>query len=136
MSRKREDRGDGIFWGLVLVALGVVFLLVQQDILPRDILWEWWMWWPVVLIAYGLVKLARPRDASDVGSGVTMMGFGIWFFANYYEWWGLTWRTSWPLALVAVGAGMVARALAATVMGDPDDRPALESRGKENSRVE
>jgi hypothetical protein len=34
-------------------------------------------------------------------------------------WYGLTWRNSWPLALVAVGAGIVVRALAGQFLPPP-----------------
>lgn len=118
MRRRETDRAHGLFWGLAFVALGTVFLLSQFGVLPRHLLWDWWMWWPGLLIAFGIVRLVRPRDAGDVGGGVTMTLLGAWLFANYFEWWGLTWHTSWPIALMAAGAGMVTRALASRVMRD------------------
>ena len=116
MSDKKQNSAEGILWGLSLVALGVVFLLVQRDLLPRHLFYSWWTWWPAILILIGLVKLARPGTPEDVGSGVSTILFGLWFFATQNEWYGLRWRNSWPLALVAVGAGMMAKAVAAGVM--------------------
>jgi len=116
MSGRKSESKDALGWGLFLVALGVVFLLVQVDLLPRHVLRSWWTWWPAVLILIGLAKLVRPRGPEDVGTGVTMSLFGVWFFANQNEWYGLGWGNSWPLALVAVGAGMIARAIAHALM--------------------
>jgi hypothetical protein len=124
MNEKHKGTGEGIFWGLLLVGLGVTFLLDQRDLLPRDWLYNWWNWWPAILVGIGLVKLVRPGSADDVGSGVTMILFGFWFFANEYQWYGLHWRDSWPLALVAVGAGMMAKAIALGVMrGNRKEEP-------------
>jgi Domain of unknown function (DUF5668) len=137
MRRRRpHDRGQGIFWGVVLVAMGVAFLLSEKGILPRHLLWSWWMWWPAVMIALGLYKITRPRDASEVGGGVTMILIALWLLANYNEWWGLTWRTSWPIALVAVGMGMVVRAVASGVMRDRTDPTSFDPRKEEDSHVE
>lgn len=116
MSEKKKDAREGIFWGLLLVGLGVTFLLVQRDLLPREWLYNWWNWWPAILVGAGLVKLIRPGSPDDVGSGVTTILFGFWFFANQYEWYGLHWRNSWPLALVAIGAGMMVKAVAFGMM--------------------
>lgn len=125
MSERKRDSRDGFLWGVVLVLMGVFFLLVQQDVLPEHLLYDWWRWWPAILIAFGVGKLIRRGSADDVGSGVTMVLMGFWFFANQFEWYGLHWRTSWPLALVAVGLGMVAKAVAIALMRGP---------GKEESR--
>ncbi|MEO5617841.1 MAG: DUF5668 domain-containing protein [Candidatus Eisenbacteria bacterium] len=116
MKEKKRDAKEGIFWGVLMVALGVVFLLAQRELIPRHLLYDWWHWWPAILIGIGLVKLVRPGTPEHVGSGVSMILFGVWFFANQYGWYGLDWHNSWPLALVAVGAGMMAKAIAVGVM--------------------
>ncbi len=124
MSGRRKSSGDGIGWGLGLIVLGIVFLLAQRDLIPREWLYNWWTWWPAILILVGLAKLIRPSGPSDIGSGVTTTLFGFWFFANLHDWYGLHWGNSWPLALVAVGAGMMAKAIAIGVMrGDGKEAP-------------
>ena len=57
------NRSPSIFWGIVLVVLGVLFLLSNLDI---NINWS--VVWPVVLIALGvwlLVARVGPGGASD-----------------------------------------------------------------------
>lgn len=104
-----ETREDGVVWGLILVATGVVFLLAQFDVLPFDF---WRDGWPFIVIAIGVAQLVAARSPRSIGSGVTMMLIGGWFLIAQTEWRGLGWRETWPLALVAVGAGMVARSIA------------------------
>src|SRR5262245_57168097 len=99
MRGRDPQRGGNVFGGTVMIVLGVGFLLAQMDILSDEFFYTWWTYWPAILILFGLFRLVRPRHARDVGGGVMMILFGFWFFANKFEWWGLTWRTSWPIAL-------------------------------------
>ena len=125
-EQQQNDRRGTMIGGAVLILLGVGFLFSQLELLPYEFYYSWWTYWPAILIVFGLYRLVRPRHAGDVGSGVTMILFGLWFFSNKFDWWGLTWRTSWPLALVAVGAGMVARAIASSVMPDSEEKKGKE----------
>ncbi len=47
---KPEPRGS-VFWGLVLMGLGVVFLLVNFNIIDSDRIWDFW---PVAIIVIGI----------------------------------------------------------------------------------
>ncbi len=135
--RGREvDRLHGVFWGLVLLGLGITFLLSEQGILPHHILHSWWTWWPGLLVIYGGVRMFQPRDASDVGGGFVMILLGIWVFANFQHWWGFTWNNSWPIALMISGAGMMVRALVARWMRDRTDPSDFDPRQRENSGVQ
>lgn len=97
--------------GLILLGLGVVFLLRELDIIEGDIFFQgWWAW---ILIVLGLSELIRARRAGDVDSGVTLVLLGTWLYLVMTGWHQLTFRNSWPVVLVAVGAGMVARSIAA-----------------------
>ena len=91
-------------WGMFLIALGVLFLLERMGI-PG--LANPGSWWPLILVVVGLTSLVGGR----VGSALTMMLLGGWFFAVTNGWHGLTYVNSWPLVLVAVGVGMVVKAL-------------------------
>ena len=48
-----SGKGKGIFWGLLLLALGVLVLLHNLGYISGSIL----RWWPVILIMIGLKKL-------------------------------------------------------------------------------
>lgn len=112
-SKRAKDPEVSIFEGLVLVAIGVVFLLSQFGWLPLEF---WRSGWPYVVIALGAIQLVVARSPRRVGSGVMTVLFGFWFLIAQREMYGLNWYRSWPLAFVAIGTGMVARAIAARVM--------------------
>lgn len=106
-------RWDGLVWGLGLIAMGVLFLLNYLGFAPlRSV----WVYWPLFVSFFGLMQLLTARSPKRVGGGVTMLLMGGWFLVATNHWYGLEWRNSWPLALVSVGLGSVARALASLVM--------------------
>ena len=109
--RGKSDR-DKLGWGLFMIAMGVWFLLIQYDVLSRD---AWHTWWPFAVIAMGVAGVAMARDPKSLGSGVTTIGIGCWLWAAVNHWYGLEWRTSWPLSLVAVGLGTLAEWAASVV---------------------
>ncbi len=108
-TRKRSGR-EGVGFGILLMSLGVLFLLDRFGVVE---LREFWRWWPLWTIAWGLVKIAAWESAERVGGGVTFVLLGLWFLCATMEWYGLGWHNSWPLAFVAIGGGMVFRGLIA-----------------------
>ncbi|MCC6650210.1 MAG: hypothetical protein IT348_03560 [Candidatus Eisenbacteria bacterium] len=127
MSRDRgdESRWGGLAWGLMLITLGVAFLAQRQGFLPWDVFRHWW---PAIVVTMGLIEVLGARTAKKLGSGVTMMLMGGYFFVSVLEYRGLDWSNSWPLALVAIGAGMVVETVAAGFMprGKDDCGPRRE----------
>ena len=126
MSRTRQEENkqrEQLGWGLFMMAIGVVILLVQSDVLPdlfgRD-------WWPYLIVAFGLVSIVTARDPKALGWGVTVLGTGLWIAAAVNHWYGLGWSSGWPLALVAAGLGSLVE-WAATVVE--------QRRQKENGHV-
>ena len=95
---------ERIIWGLFLVALGA--LLLVQRFGPWEIPGLGQLW-PVVVIAFALVRLFEGRP----GGALALGGLGVWFLAVEFHWYGLDWENSWPLALVAIGLGIVVRTL-------------------------
>lgn len=113
VNGRSYSRWDGFVWGIGLIALGCVFLLHYLDLL------EWRafrLWWPWLTIGFGVLTLLTARKPHRVGDGVTWVLMGLWFLVAVNHMYRLTWGTSWPLALVAVGFGSIARALASMVM--------------------
>jgi DUF4097 and DUF4098 domain-containing protein YvlB len=56
----RGLRRGSILAPCLLIAVGVVFLLLQSGRLPRQLFWEWYgHWWPLLLVAAGGVLLAE-----------------------------------------------------------------------------
>lgn len=115
MSRHGDDdsRWGGLTWGITLIALGLAFLAQRMGYLSWDL---FQVGWPLIVAIMGLSEVIGARTAKKLGSGVTLTLMAGYFFVSVTEWRGLGWGTSWPLALVAVGCGAVAEAIAARFM--------------------
>jgi len=50
---ERPRRGSKVFWGLVLILIGVLILLDNLGYLTHDII----RFWPVLVIIWGIKKL-------------------------------------------------------------------------------
>jgi hypothetical protein len=100
-SGKRWKRA---FWGLFLIALGVGFLFDRYGLADLPSIGRLW---PAVFFVIGMGQLIEGR----VGSFVTSVLMGVWFFACNEGWWDFTYMNSWGLILVAIGLGMVIRVL-------------------------
>jgi len=94
-------------WGVLLIGAGVWFLLRQLDILDFD----WRPVWPAIPIVIGVATIAAADKPKQVASGFAFILWGLWLFACNEHWYGLTYRTGWPLALVVVGLEMVLSAV-------------------------
>ncbi len=113
--RRHHDRAENLFWGMALVGLGVMFL-------AHEARWLTLAWlshnWALVVVGLGILRIVTARDARSIGSGVTMSLIGAWCWIATTSWMGLTWSNSWPLALVATGSGILARAMATMFLPD------------------
>lgn len=92
--------------GLVVIAIGVLYLLERADVLDAGSTID--DWWPVAVIAMGLLQLVE-RTHGNVGP-VLVVGAGILLLlatADVLK--GDGWGYVWPAVLVAVGLSVIAR---------------------------
>ena len=61
-----KSKSSELFWGVLLITLGVVFLLAKLDIMDIGDFFR--IFWPVILIAVGL-RLILKRNAGAMASG-------------------------------------------------------------------
>ena len=72
------ERPRSIFWPLLLIAAGVVWLLVKTGNLPAENLWALTHIWPFLLIAAGLGLILRPYwRYSSVMLDVVLIGGAV-----------------------------------------------------------
>jgi predicted membrane protein len=90
--------------GFVLVALGVVFLLDQNDVLDSgDLIADWW---PIILVVAGLLYLSfSPRHimvpAVLIIVGLALLARSLDFVPDWVQ------TVFWPAVLVAVGLWII-----------------------------
>src|SRR5262245_55300310 len=101
-----EPRRMALIAGLVLVALGIIFLLDNLHLVPGGIT----EWWPVLVIGSGLALLAqslgRRRSGGLVG-GILLLGLvGYWLAANL----GYVGDNLFlPVLFISLGVGLLLR---------------------------
>jgi hypothetical protein len=103
--RRRID-GDQIFWGLLLIAAGAIFLLQRFGI--SDFSSTIQDYWPLIVITVGVSKLFH---RSTIWPGLLLMTVGAWLQAVTLHLYDFTYRSSWPLLLIVLGAGIVLRTI-------------------------
>lgn len=95
-----------IFWGLLLVVLGGLFLFAQMD---------WWnfghvvgRFWPVIFILLGISMLVA-NSFKNVGSGVFFILFGTFFLLVRWNVLHTIGRYIWPVAIIGAGLWILLR---------------------------
>jgi predicted membrane protein len=122
MTTQRPSSGR-IFWGLVLILLGVLFLLDQMgradfgDLISR--------WWPLILVAIGLWQLIS-SNFQELAGGLFMIALGAIFQLAKLEILGRNlWHYVWPALIIGLGLwvllGAFRRSSAARSSGSRED---------------
>jgi predicted membrane protein len=96
-----------IFWGLLLILLGVLFLLDQMGRLDfGDLVGRYW---PVLFILIG-VSILLSNNFRNVGSAVFFILFGTFFLLLRLRIFDrAVWHYVWPVAIIAVGLWVLLR---------------------------
>jgi len=111
-DRPRNQRQGGIFAGVVLIAVGIVFLLETFHVARFDEVVHGW--WPMLIVLFGVVRLFTGRRP---WGAIWFIAIGAWLQAVQLGLFGLTYHNSWPLLLIVAGAGMTLRAFGDTFRG-------------------
>jgi hypothetical protein len=99
-SPKKHDPLSGMTGGLILIVLGVLFFLAQQDYISWD---KWWAYFLIglggIFILESFIRILRPgygRDfAGKLIAGAILIAIGASGIFGVVSW--------WPLILIAVG---------------------------------
>jgi hypothetical protein len=122
MNSLRHSSGR-IFWGLVLILLGVLFLLDQMgrvdfgDLISR--------WWPLILVAAGLWQLVS-SNFQELAGGLFLIALGAVFQLAKLDILGRNaWHYVWPALIIGLGLwvliGAFRRSSAARFPGSKED---------------
>ena len=114
MTAQAEGNGGQLFWGFALILVGVALLMDRLD-------WPWFSIsgrsWPLLLMALGIYWVIEPSTrhgrppSRRFGAWLTYLG--VWGLVNEFGYFGVDYRTSWPLLVVGAGLNVVWRALEA-----------------------
>ena len=104
MSQLREYQGR-IFSGLLIIAVGVIFLLANMDKLDfGDFISTYW---PMILILIGISHLLT-SGFRNAGFALFMIAIGAFFQLNN---WGVlggrVWTYFWPSLIIAAGLWII-----------------------------
>jgi predicted membrane protein len=106
--RRRRFMPARLIFGFALIAAGVIFSLEQMGIIenPEAFL----RFWPLVLVAAGLVKAVWPGGAASGRLGGLILALvGGWIFLYEFKYIKTEIWELWPLVLVFIGFRIVTR---------------------------
>jgi hypothetical protein len=90
--------------GLLIVFVGVVFTLDQLGYSPAI---HYLKFWPMALIAIGVVKMSYAKGGDGVFAGLIFTSVGLWLQGEELGFIRISLRDIWPLALVLFGGYLV-----------------------------
>ncbi len=94
----------GLIPGAIIIGIGLLFLLDNFHIVYVSDLWRFW---PVALIAGGLVKLVDSTYGGGRVFGGVLLGIGAIFLGSTLGLYDVTISELWPLFLIGVGLMML-----------------------------
>lgn len=106
--RAYRSHNHGIFFGVVVVAIGCLLLLDNLGIVRfRDI----WQYWPVLLIVWGMSHLIDSRTPSGWIWGGMIALVGTLFLLDNLDIFVFNFAIAWPILLIAFGVTVLVGAL-------------------------
>jgi multisubunit Na+/H+ antiporter MnhB subunit len=98
------ENGHRLIPAIIVIGIGVLFLLNNLNILYFS---EWARYWPVILIAVGLVKLVDANSPGGHVTGAIFIGVGAILLGQTLGYLRVDIQDLWPLFLIGVGLLML-----------------------------
>jgi len=97
-----------LLFGIVILVLGLLWTAENLGLGEAEAVLRWW---PALLLAYGLVRLAGLDGTRSWVSGALFTLAGGWMLARELGWVHLSiWRL-WPVWMIVVGLGLIFRSV-------------------------
>lgn len=101
---QRFKLGGQIGFSILLILYGTMLLLNNFDVIEIGSIWRSW---PLIVIAIGIYRLVRAESIEKIGSGVWWIFLGAWLHISFNHIWGLSFRDTWPMIIVAWGISIL-----------------------------
>ena len=98
---QRKSHSPAVCFGLVLVAIGALFLLANFTDFGVGV----GRWWPAILIVVGLVDLLSNRRRWFRGASTLVIG--ALFLGDTLGVWNVRWGLLWPIPLLVIGVAVI-----------------------------
>jgi hypothetical protein len=107
MRRKKRGNGEIVF-GTILLLFGALLLLDNVNIIEVGSAWSYW---PFILVIIGSNKIFNSGSLKETGSGAWLIFLGLWLFVSIQHIFGLGFRDTWPMLIIAWGVSEIWKAL-------------------------
>jgi predicted membrane protein len=116
----RHHGSHGIFFGAIVVAIGFMLLLDNLRIVRFH---DFWQYWPVLLIAYGVSRVVDSHSPSGYfwGGGIALTG--AFLLLDTLDIIVFNAEVFWPILLIAAGVSVLVKALERNRFGYDGGRP-------------
>lgn len=112
--------------GLTVAAFGILFLLDAADVLNADKAVD--HWWPVIIVAAGVLTLAERPPAVVRGSVLTAIGLVLLLFTTHLLEKD-AWNYVWPALLILAGLFIIGRWHGRTIVAGAADEDVVRATG-------
>jgi predicted membrane protein len=93
-----------LIFGLLILFVGVVFTLDALGVTPAV---SYLRYWPLAIVAVGLIKLIQAKDGGGALTGLIITVLGSWLLAEELDLINIDLRHVWPVGLVLFGVYLV-----------------------------
>lgn len=104
-------KSTAIFWGIVLVAVGVLLILMQLDFIENIDIFSWRYIWPAFMILLGIMFHVQFFAGKAKAPGVLVPGGILLVYGCLFMYMSIMgWRSAgvlWPFFLVGPGFGLM-----------------------------
>lgn len=117
METRRSFRfAPQLVLGVIIIIVGVLFTLDNMGVLNAH---DYLRYWPVLMIVYGLARIAQPRGTYGRFGGAVWLLIGVALLIDRLAFLDIRFGDFWPLLLVLLGFLVIGRSLAPRTAPSP-----------------